>query len=354
MLRDDFEDSAEGLITHSPAVKNQHRYARAKVNKLEQRLRAMLQSYNPVLNLTAHVVPDTEKLTFKVWIGSSAIEPRDVALIDGDLRILWAHNNGRGKELLFNGTAYVAGGEAINIGPLDARKYRQMAKKLFDTLIGLGLEKGQERRIRPAWIAAAGKRYDVGAVRQAKRLLATRGELEPNNKTWRTIFTERSKWERNFNNRYIARNPIFKNADFDFDTETNRMTIHLTLNKGYNTQSPRLKISGPVVVKWTKGGDMRLLFTPDTGLGMRIAPEPISFKGSYTRSEASKDLINLVIAAGYIKNPASVFVPSDDSVSGEFGTRSRGKSRNKRVPDVRTPRREGNYLANLRRGRHIS
>ena len=101
-----FIDHAER--TQTAISKNQKDYVRAKIGKLATRLTDLIRAHNPALSLAVQTVPETGLLVMRIYAGTPRLKPRYLGIIQGKLDILWAHENGRGKELTFTGHAHVA------------------------------------------------------------------------------------------------------------------------------------------------------------------------------------------------------------------------------------------------------
>ncbi len=336
-----------------PAMpENQRKFVRAKAKKLADSLAVLVKGYNPALTLSMDVIPESELLRFRITVGTSRLRPRHLALIEGRAQVQWGHNDGRGKELTFTGHAYVAGGQMMAIQPIDAKRYKEMAAKLFTVLKEQGLPESKTRRVKPVWEAAMQLHYrpnaepanDAGIKKENTPL----ENLDAEHNSY--IYNAVRVFARNFRNRYRDRNPIFEDMDASYNQETRRLTLSFEARKGFNTRSPRFNVEGPVSLLWTHGGGRgtKLFFTPEKGLRLTDIPaEPVNLTD---RTEASATLINMILGAGFLKGVDYVETP-EDGVCHIFNVRGSGDRGTKRRDLRQTPpRREGNRLMLLRRG----
>lgn len=285
---------------------NQKRFIETRTNRLAARLESQLRAHNPAYTLVTTLVPESLSLRFHVKVGTPRLEPRNVALIEGDLGLLWGHENGRGKALTFAGRVYVANSGIAGFGPHDMRRDSAIGNDLFATLVKLGLPKGTEKRVMPAWKQAQGMTYRPGVYKTPEDTSAARAFRDADTKETReAVFSEVASWERNFRNRYVIRNPIFRNADFHYDAEKGRLSLKLIATRGCNVGNPKLCLEGPVSVQWLGTGKVRLKFMPDKGLD--ITPAPISFAGHKIRGDASMTIIGLLMEAGAIRDANTLF-----------------------------------------------
>jgi len=336
-----------------PAMpENQRKFVRLKAKKLAESLAVLVKGHNPALSLSMDVIPESELLRFRITVGTSRLRPRHIALVEGRAQVQWGHNDGRGKELTFSGHAYVAGGQMTAIQPIDAKKYKEMAAKLFAVLKEQGLPESKTRRIKPVWEAAQQMHYRPHAEpandASVKKENTPLENFEAEHNSY--IYTAVRIFARNFRNRYRDRNPIFEDMDASYNHETKRLTLSFEARKGFNTRSPRFSVDGPVSLLWTHGGGRgtKLFFTPEKGLRLTNIPvEPINLTD---RTEASATLINMILSAGFLKGVNYVETP-EEGICHIFNVRGNGERSTKRR-DLRQapPRRENSRLMLLRRG----